>query len=467
MPPCLHPCNNSLGCGGSIIVNAARAQHYYNYNTSISAIMSLLEAAELNDVRLVRKYLSSQNINKENSARCTPLMVACLHGCLEVIECLLEYGADVNHFNSEGMSSLMKAVLQSEPTEKSIQVIKLLVASEADLELKNFDGYTALAIACEQGKLEFVKLLLENNAVVNFNGSHDKSPLPIAIHHEHTDIVEALLARGASIIFDNFDVLRFAVERGNSEIVKKLLLNCNDMVQLNHVEDDESWSYLMEASFQGHHKVAEVLLEYKADIDLKNKSGDFALKLAGYYGHIETVKLLLNKNADPNLKGQSGYTALMSTIESRICEHKKEIVELLINKGASISSESTSGMTALKLAISIQSSECVEILLREGAEVNHQCEYGWYPMQTPLMIACQFGTKKIVELLLENDADVNLRDISGGYALLYAIEQFEYEVSGLLLKHPQVNTNFVTNDGRSAAEILKDAYSNKIVSIAK
>ncbi len=60
----------------------------------------------------------------------------------------------------------------------------------------------------------------------------------------------------------------------------------------------------------GHAKVARILLEHGADINLQDKKGWTALMLACFFEQDKAAKLLLEHGADVNIKNRKGKTAL-------------------------------------------------------------------------------------------------------------------------------------------------------------
>lgn len=63
---------------------------------------------------------------------------------------------------------------------------------------------------------------------------------------------------------------------------------------------------------------------------------------------------------------------------------------------------------ALCVACAIGNVECVSVLLKAGASVNHAGNFG-----TPLMSACKDGNSQIIDQLLESGANVNLTSRNG------------------------------------------------------
>jgi ankyrin repeat protein len=86
------------------------------------------------------------------------------------------------------------------------------------------DGWSALYWAASKGQLEVCRLLINSNANINIQTSGGDTPLHVAISEGKVDVVALLLSRGADtqIKFDGKTALEFAQEKGNSEMIKLL-----------------------------------------------------------------------------------------------------------------------------------------------------------------------------------------------------------------------------------------------------
>lgn len=89
----------------------------------------------------------------------------------------------------------------------------------------------------------------------------------------------------------------------------------------------------------------------------------------------------------------------------------------------------------LRSAICEGSLDKLKIIIDEMA-----CEYCLINQQysedneTPLMLACRLGNLKIIEFLLEHDADPNIRDRNGSNAFDHAHEDDNVEIINILNK---------------------------------
>jgi len=95
----------------------------------------------------------------------TALIWAASNGHIEVVKVLLNWrpGANVNAADHLGFTALMAAVLGYDK-EKTLEVVKLLLAAGANVDAKNVKGWTALKLATDAGNTEVVMLLQQHGA---------------------------------------------------------------------------------------------------------------------------------------------------------------------------------------------------------------------------------------------------------------------------------------------------------------
>jgi len=90
-------------------------------------------------------------------------------------------------------------------------------------------------------------------------------------------------------------------------------------------------------------------------------------------------------------------------------------VEFLLSKGADVDAEDKEGKTILSKAIVRRDEDLSRRLVDAGASVRHKAAD-----KTPLHIAAEVGSEKIVAMLLDRGADVNdTRDDGDGYTPLH------------------------------------------------
>jgi len=93
--------------------------------------------------------------------------------------------------------------------------------------------------------------------------------------------------------------------------------------------------------------------------------------------------------------------------------------------------------------------EIVETLIKNGADVNHECA-----ARTPLFLASRDGNKEIVETLIKNGADVNHESGDKWTALSWASYHGHKEIVEILIKNG-ANVNYECGDKEIIKEVLE------------
>jgi hypothetical protein len=157
----------------------------------------------------------------------TLLHSAAYYGNLEVVQKLIEYDADVNAKDQNGVTPFYLASEGTYPKDCSVH--RLLLELGADVNARAEDGSTPLYFALNYGaRLEIIRLLVERGADINARAKHDSTPLHKASSsdHEALEVVRLLLESGADVkAKDNRGrtALQIARVHRNDEVVKLLL----------------------------------------------------------------------------------------------------------------------------------------------------------------------------------------------------------------------------------------------------
>jgi len=160
---------------------------------SFEMTRELLQAIENDDTQKVREILSAGvNVNFEDDGGEFPLQIACWRGKKEIVELLIENGADVNYADeSEFHTALMMASRHGHA-----EIVRLLLKHGAHVNAKDDYENTSLTKAAESGHLEAVHLLLKHGANPNLRDEFDKTPSQLAEENGHLEVAE-LIRRSA------------------------------------------------------------------------------------------------------------------------------------------------------------------------------------------------------------------------------------------------------------------------------
>jgi ankyrin repeat protein len=146
-----------------------------------------LQAIENGDVRKVREFISADvDINAEDDDGDTALLIACWRGNKEIVELLLENGADVNYETD----AYFYTALMNASGHGHAEIVRLLLNHGAKVNAEDDWQLTSLMRAAESGHLEVVRLLLEHGADASLRDDRGKTALELAEESGHSEVAE-------------------------------------------------------------------------------------------------------------------------------------------------------------------------------------------------------------------------------------------------------------------------------------
>ncbi|KAL9100692.1 MAG: hypothetical protein Q9163_003956 [Psora crenata] len=238
-----------------------------------------------------------------------PLYYASFTGLIETVKLILDRETDPNAQSK--LEYIGRATALSAASARGhYQIVQILLDKGADinaskpytaLELASFGGYyqvdtgfcglyRALCAASARGLYRIVQTLIDMDAA-DSNAQGPFTALQLALIGGHYQIVQTLLDRGADInAHGSFTALQLASLEGHYQLVQTLLDRGAD------INAHGPFTALQLASLEGHHQIVQTLLDRGADI---NAHGPYtALQLALTGGHHQIVQALVGKGAD-------------------------------------------------------------------------------------------------------------------------------------------------------------------------
>ena len=176
------------------------------------------------------------------------------------------------------------------------------------------------------------------------------------------------------------------------------------------------------------------------------------LHKAAREGDADRVRKLLDAGADVNVRNADKQRLQYTPLHWAAYYGHLEIAEILISRGADLDAEDPDYSTPLYLAAEEGHPKVVEFLISKGAEVNvKSSRWGYPPLHRaawgPVTMRKHLGRRtvseielnenylKIVGMLLEKGAKVDVLDDDGKTPLDQAIRNGEKEIVVLLRKH--------------------------------
>lgn len=175
---------------GDVVVDLV--QRGMDPNTSDRSGTTLLMFAARNDNEQLLEFLLSKraNVLKQNKYGDTAIGLAALKGSLPIVRRLVAAGADIA---SRGWNALHYAAFSGH-----VDIVRFLVASKGVvLDAPAPNRQTALMLAAKNGHKEVVKILIDADADMDLEDAQGNTALRLAVKAGNSEIADYLRGEGA------------------------------------------------------------------------------------------------------------------------------------------------------------------------------------------------------------------------------------------------------------------------------
>jgi ankyrin repeat protein len=177
---------------------------------------------------------------------------------VELTKFALEHGTYVDTPDGNGMTPLLLAAKDSH-----LQIIELLLDEGADCKAKSKTSWTALHWAAENGDFGALHLLLSHNTstIDAKEGLWGQTPLVRAACHGNTSAVRKLLTHGAdpNIQDNRGDVAIYRAVRYNHVLAVRILLLSGARAD---IQNNKGRTPMWKAQNMGHNAIVNLLKRY-------------------------------------------------------------------------------------------------------------------------------------------------------------------------------------------------------------
>lgn len=181
--------------------------------------------------------------------------------------------------------------------------------------------------------------------------------------------------------------------------------------------------------------VLPIIFIYVCAVQAMNSNANMGLIQASQSAKIDDIGFYLEKGANPDIADEHGITPVIwAALNDQV-----DALDLLIKKGANLDARNKNGDTALLWAAVLGHDTVIEKLITSGANINiTEPTHG----ATPLMAAAASGQTSTIRLLLQNHADLTIRDKKHKTALDHASLNGRANVISVLLTQAPQFENF-------------------------
>lgn len=363
--------------------------------------------------------------------------------------------------------------------EGNLKEMRQLVNARSDPSEKDYDGRTPAHLAAGEGHVNIISYLLSINADCNHKDRFGHSPLYDAFVNKRENVMQVLMAAGATLDTTHFHRTFLEQTAANEiEAVSNLFKLGIDV----DICDYDKRTPLMIACSEGHFDMVKLLLENKANPDLRDRWNNTARMSAIEARHKRIAALfdttqdnsegkspnntssnnlatpLLSDSADPVARKSYGSTELVNVVDkpkdsasarelcSAAAEGKVSEIKRLLSKGGCPNSGDYDSRTAMHLAAASGHLACIKVLVHAKANINIMDR--WH--NTPLQDAVTNSHMDTVKWLRSNGGLVINQ--KKGYDLCKAA--FDGDMEALTkLVNEGVDLNIADYDSRTALHL--------------
>ena len=265
------------------------------FNDGSTALMMMMNSCDRIDFAQTLIKAGAEINAKDRSGR-SALMIAAISGCNKNVQFLLDAGINVNATDNDNNNALAYS--------KNCEMLNLLLRAGAKINNTDDEGFTPLMLAVRRNNIDIAISLIVNGALLN---THDwllgRTPLILAAFFKRSEIVQALLKKGASANEEDYEgwtPLHWAVYIGNPFLVHKIKKKSNSISPSEYANQT---AYDIRMNEWNRLNIVKLLIMKGADVNAQSHTlGLTPLMLAAVGDNKGVVPLLLQSHANVNVK---------------------------------------------------------------------------------------------------------------------------------------------------------------------
>ncbi|KAF5684318.1 ankyrin protein 3 [Fusarium circinatum] len=357
--------NGHVGIARVLVERDAQPIH-----VSESSYSPLMLAAKNGHIDIARWLVNHDVDIHQEYKRETAICLASSNGHGEVVELLLDVGADLNTCGVKDIPILGLAAQKGHE-----KVVKLLLKRGANIEEPSRLGETPLHLAAQkEGSGAIMQELLGHGADINARDPSGQTPLMMAAGYASIDEIGFLIKQGADVTAqDNFgetcihEAMR--QKKNLSEVVRLLLENGARADSRNKKGQTCLHTLSSGAVSPSTCEMIRLVTSHGVDINAKDNDGNVALHVMKRFAALESVSTFAYQpGVDLNARNHLGKTPLHLVVSPIYLWETEGLANVLISKGADINALDNESRTPLDDAMERGHESIIQFLIDNGGK---------------------------------------------------------------------------------------------------
>ena len=434
---------------------------------------SLHIAASYGHVNLCKRLIRNHDFDVEltDNDGWKPLHHSARSGSYCLFKYFADMGTDIDCENGAGLNCLHIAT-----KNKHLDFCKKLIKRHKfDMDLPDYDGWTALHHSARNGSYELVKYFADMGADINLKDNLGMNCLHIAAKNGHSNLCktfidqynfdietadnEGLTALHVAARNGSYDLVKYyidivadlkfveslglkclhiAAENGDFNLCKRLIDNHNvDCL----VTDNKGWTALHHSVISGSYKLVKYFADMGVDIECKNALGWNCLHIAAQNGHLKLCQILIDRhNLDIHTADKDGWTAIHHSARNG----SYELVAYFTDMGTCIDSKVYGGLNCLHIAAQNgHLNLCRKLVDKHNFDIDLTDYNGW----TALHHSARNGSYELFAFIVGMGIDIECKNNSGENSLHIAARYGHFNLCKRLINEHKFDVQLSDNDG--------------------
>ncbi|XP_041484073.1 transient receptor potential cation channel subfamily A member 1-like isoform X1 [Lytechinus variegatus] len=362
----------------------------------------------------------------------TALHSAVNGGCETAVQVCLEFGAKLDVQQDNKCTPLHLACGQG-----ALRIVEIMLSNyktENTLEMRDIEMMTPLHKAAMFDHVDVVRYLLDQGADIDAEDLENRTPLLLAASKRAWRSARLLLQKGANFFVKDAEcrnVLHIAIIHGGNIRELRVFTDTQDtFASLLNERDSHGCTPMHYATQRGNIVCVESLIDLGATVNLKNNSKQSPLHFAARYGRLNSIKRLLDSKIGPNIINDTDGEGMTALHIAALHGHQK-VVQLLLLRGALLHKD-YKGRTPFHLAAMGGYKETMDILYStHGHLLDQSDDCG----NAPILLAAQEGQVNAVTYLLDHGAAVDIVNCAGDGIMDIVFDTHNKDVAVAIVLH--------------------------------